>query len=208
MQANALDVHVVNTFWDYFWPGVIGVVGAVIGGIIGAGGTLLVARNEREDANRQNRQELLSRAYPALLDALVMQSIQVVGILREGKDEFVHQATARRAAMRMQEVQMAVLRDFSEGIPFVLDGELRSRLFTATQVISECRKLVSDWEVDTDKALDRAVVEVPAYLKWLRWNLQRAMNNEPLPGKLGPPILDRPLTDPQWLLPNDVPSEL
>lgn len=52
----------------------------------------------------------------------------------------------------------------------------------------------------------RAMFEVQAYFKWLRWNLTRVLQGDPLPAPVDPPDVRRPLSEVSWKLPVGVPA--
>ena len=86
-------------------------------------------------------------------------------------------------------------------LPLVPDRALRERLRGAGQLAYDA------WLLDGDASVfRRAGNEVASYFRWLRWNLVLALDGEQLPDELPMPVLGRPIDEPAWLSPSEVPS--
>jgi hypothetical protein len=55
------------------------------------------------------------------------------------------------------------------------------------------------------ESVGRAMIEVQAYFRWLRWNLVCALEGNPLPPEVNMPNIKRAEGRPMWSAPSEVP---
>ena len=194
---HVIDVHIVNSSLDWFVTGLIGLGGAAIG----AGAAIGVALFQKRHEVHQAKLEMLSRASGSLLDAFVVKQRQIIQALRDGRDEYVNRVHGPRAELRLRDLELGVTKDIYVALPFVSDPELARRLLMAREITIACRRLIERAPVELDALVVRSILEVQDFFVWLRWNLENAQNDKPLPEALGLPALSRALEGPPWIRP-------
>ena len=226
--SSVVNVRLVGPTWPgYLISAAIGLLGAAIGAMA----VLKVARESQEtamdaqreewarlrqagleDAERaasQHRRELLAKAADQLLDALWVKERELCDALhlaRVAAREGLAVAPGDEALGALGAIELAIYKDLITALPFVTDPELRERLRSVGTVTNGCMNLRAVNEGGTWDEFSRAMIEVQAYFKWLRWNLALALQGDPLPDPAILPDVRRPLSEPGWQTPAGVPA--
>ena len=199
-------------------------VAAVLGGIfvlVATKRTLDVtisdAATQREEdrtaAELQYQRQLLAQAADRLLDALWTKERELCDALNSCREEIEKGLTVAPgdpALQRLGELDLAVYEDLIASLPFVHDPELRERLRTAGQVVNDGYNIRGGSAPGTApggtvESIGRAMIEVQAYFKWLRWNLVCALRGDALPAAMEMPNVRRPVGGQVWSTPSFVP---
>jgi hypothetical protein len=197
---------------------------AVIGGLfvlVGTNRTLTSTSKEaaaqrdadRRAADTQYERELLSRGADRLLDALWTKERELCAALNTCREQVtagVEPSTSDPALVELGRLDLAVYQDMIVSLPFVHDAEPRERLRSAAQMVNDCYNLRGGSTPDTVKggtveSIGRAMIEVQAYFKWLRWNLVCALRGDPLPPAVEMPKVRRAEGGTGWTIPPGVP---
>ncbi len=211
------------------WVGTaITAVAALLAAIVGGVFVLLTAKDsllsatkeaktqrdaDREAANQQFRRELLSKATDRLLDALWTKERELCEALHQCRVAAQHgQVTSPDdpALKELGRLELAVYQDMISSLPFIHDKDLRERMRSAAQMVNDCYNLRAVSTPDTVDGgsvavYERAMIEVQAYFKWLRWNLALALQGDPLPPLVKMPQVRRPENETAWLPPPGIP---
>lgn len=198
---------------------------AVIGGVF----VLLAARQslrsaareakeqrdlDREAADQQFRRELLSKATDRLLDVLWTKERELCAALdlcRNEIEQGVAVSVDDPALQELGRLDLAVYADMISSLPFIHDKDLRERMRSAAQMVNNCYNIRAGSRPDTTQGgtvaiYTRAMLEVQAYFKWLRWNLALALQGDPLPAPVEMPDVRRPEGEPTWTPPTGIPG--
>lgn len=200
-------------------------VAAVVGGLFvlwAARQSLLSAAEEsqnqrtadRASADEQYRRELLSKAADRLLDALWTKERELCEALHQCRvevEEGVEPSADDPAFKELGRLDLAVYQDMITALPFIQDQELRERMRSAAQMVNDCYNIRAGSRPDAAKGgtvtmYGRAMIEVQAYFKWLRWNLALALQGEELPRAVEMPDVRRAEGGSGWSLPAGVPQ--
>jgi len=208
------------------WATIAGAfLAAVIGGLFVLGGTkwtLSSAANQaaaeradqRRAADEQYRRELLSRAADRLLDALWSKErelCEALGQCRVEVEQGIPVTPDDPALKELGRLDLAVYADMISSLPFIYDKDLRERMRSAAQMVNDCYNIRAGSTPEVPKGgtvaiYGRAMVEVQAYFKWLRWNLTRALQGDKLPPPVEMPNVRRGESVPAWSPPPGVPQ--
>lgn len=200
-------------------------LGAIVGGgfvIWGTKRTLSSAAEaanedraeQRRVADEQYQRELLSRAADRLLDALWAKERELCEVLHQCRVE-VEQGipvTPDDAALKeLGRLDLAVYADMISSLPFIHDGDLRKRMRSAAKMVNDCYNIRAGSTPEiahggTVAVYERAMIDVQAYFKWLRWNLTAALQGDELPPPVDMPNVRRPEAVPAWSPPHGVPQ--
>lgn len=217
--------HVFNPDWvSTLITALAAFVAAVVGGIF-----VLLAANrsfnaasllathqrnaERDAAELQYSRQLLVQAAERLLDALWSKERELCDALNLCREEISagrDVSLTDPATSALGKIDLAINRDLIGSLPFVRDDVLRERLRTAGQMVNDCYNLRAGSSPDTVKggtieSLGRAMIEVQAYFRWLRWNLVCALEGQPLPPEVDMPNIKRAEGGAMWSAPSEVP---
>lgn len=231
-NLSVIDVQLVGSSWPgYVITAATGLAGAVVGAIAvlkGSRESQETARaaalsTQREEWDRQRqaaledteraasqyRRELLAKAADKLLDALWVKErelCEALDLARKASRDGVAVYPDDKALRSLATIDLAIYKDLITALPFVTDIELRKRLRTAGVVANGCMNLRASNEGGNEEEFSRAMIEVQAYFKWLRWNLARALQGDPLPDPVIQPNVRRPLSNSEWEIPAGVPD--
>lgn len=229
---SVIDVQLVGPAWPgYVITAATGLAGAVVGAVAVLKGSResqktamaaalstqreewdrqqQAALEETERAASQYRRELLAKAVDKLLDALWVKERELCDALhlaRKAAHDGVTVSPEDEALRSLATIDLAIYKDLITALPFVTDVELRERLRTAGVVANGCMNLRASNEGGSYGEFSRAMIEVQAYFKWLRWNLARALQGDPLPDPVIQPNIRRSLSEPEWQIPSGIPD--
>lgn len=218
---SIVDVRLVGWDWpDYLVTAGTGLIGAVIGAAAAWKGSSDIQRGEwdrlrqaslqdTQRAESQYSRELLAKAADQLLDALWVKERELcdaLHIARVAAKQGITVTPQDESLLALAAIDLAIYKDLITALPFVTDSELRERLRSAGVVANGCMNLRAVNEGGSWDEFSRAMYEVQAYFKWLRWNLTRALQGDPLPNPAEPPDVRRPLSEAGWNLPAGVPA--
>jgi len=156
--------------------------------------------SDRAEAELQYRRQLLSMSSDRLLDALwtkereLCDALHLCRLAAAAGDEVSVDDPGLQTLGRLD---LAVNLDMIKSLPFIHDPELQERMRSAAKMVNDCYAIRGGSTPDTPHGGDvgmfeRAMVEVQAYFKWLRWNLSCALRGEPLPPPVDVPNVRRP----------------
>lgn len=226
MFLDVVDVHVIDSLWPTLGiPAAVGFVASVVGAVVGgrfvsraaqksqSSAALLAAKeqaHQRELAVEAQKQERFTNSSARLLEVLVTHG-QLVSDALEPRELWNNAGVAipfgspdwwKIMRTQLAASHTAMFASLATTLPFVPDQVLRARLRGAAELAYEAWALLPKSEPE----FRRASNETAAYFRWLRWNLVRALDGEPLPDDLPKPDLGRPMSAPRWLSPEGIPN--
>jgi hypothetical protein len=169
--------------------------------------------SDREAAELQFSRQLLSQGADRLLDALWTKErelCEALNMCRVAIEQGTGVSVNDESIVELGRLDLAVYQDMIGSLPFIRDHELRERMRSAAQMVNDCYNIRAGSSPDTVnggtvQSIGRAMIEVQAYFKWLRWNLVCALEGEPLPPRVEMPNVRRPEDSPSWSMPSGVP---
>jgi len=212
-------------------PAMAALVGAAVGGFF----TLIAASRStrsaalqaleaqraewqrQDEANRerlalrdaQHHRELLTRAVGILLEVLWTKERRLCDALHVARTNLTDSPASSddKALQLLGELDLETHANMLQALPYVHDFELKSRLESVQVVVNAAYNLrAAGPRHVTYEEYSRAMLETQRYFKWLRWNLECALLGEALPEMVTVPDLRRPLSEPEWPIPEGMPD--